>query len=121
MSSKPLNALAAAICVEKGKDALVITEKGVGKRVDFEEFGQHGRGTGGQRIFGNTDNKGEIVGTIAVSEDAEIICMTGQGKTLRIKASTVSKQGRGASGTRVINIDAPDYLVGFDSVAQDKE
>ena len=113
--------LAAAICVEKGKDALVITEKGVGKRVDFEEFGQHGRGTGGQRIFGNTDNKGEIVGTIAVSEDAEIICMTGQGKTLRIKASTVSKQGRGASGTRVINIDAPDYLVGFDSVAQDKE
>ena len=36
-------------------------------------------------------------------------------------ASTVSKQGRGASGTRVINIDAPDYLVGFDSVAQDKE
>ena len=113
--------LAAAICVEEGKDALVITEKGIGKRVDFEEFGQHGRGTGGQRIFGNTDNKGEIVGTIAVSEDAEVICMTGQGKTLRVKASTVSKQGRGASGTRVINIDAPDYLVGFDSVAQEKE
>ncbi|WP_407426554.1 DNA topoisomerase (ATP-hydrolyzing) subunit A [Treponema sp.] len=113
--------LAAAICVEEGKDALVITEKGIGKRVDFEEFGQHGRGTGGQRIFGNTDNKGEIVGTIAVSEDAEVICMTGQGKTLRIKASTVSKQGRGASGTRVINIDSPDYVVGFDSVVQEKE
>ncbi|WP_296329886.1 DNA gyrase C-terminal beta-propeller domain-containing protein, partial [uncultured Treponema sp.] len=113
--------LAAAICVEEGKDALVITEKGIGKRVDFEEFGQHGRGTGGQKIFGNTDNKGEIIGAIAVSEDAEVICMTGQGKTLRIKAGDVSKQGRGASGTRVINIDSPDYVVGFDSVAQDKE
>ena len=113
--------LAAAICVEEGKDALVITEKGIGKRVDFEEFGQHGRGTGGQRIFSNTDNKGEIIGALAVSEDAELICMTGQGKTLRIKAGTVSKQGRGASGTRVINIDSPDYVVGFDSVAQEKE
>ena len=113
--------LAAAICVEEGKDALVITEKGIGKRVDFEEFGQHGRGTGGQKIFGNTDNKGEIIGAIAVSEDAEVICMTGQGKTLRIKAADVSKQGRGASGTRVINIDSPDYVVGFDSVAQEKE
>ena len=112
--------LASAICVESNKDALVITEKGIGKRVDFEEFGQHGRGTGGQRIFGNTDNKGEIIGAIAVSEDDELICMTGQGKTLRIKASTVSRQGRSASGTRVINIDAPDYLVGFDSVAQEK-
>ena len=113
--------LAAAICVEEGKDALVITEKGIGKRVDFEEFGQHGRGTGGQRIFSNTDNKGEIIGAIAVSEDAEVICMTGQGKTLRIKTADVSKQGRGASGTRVINIDSPDYVVGFDSVAQEKE
>ena len=113
--------LAAAICVEEGKDALVITEKGIGKRVDFEEFGQHGRGTGGQRIFGNTDNKGEIIGALAVSEDAELICMTSQGKTLRIKADTVSKQGRGASGTRVINIDAPDYVVGFDSVVQEKD
>ncbi|MCR4821328.1 MAG: DNA gyrase subunit A, partial [Treponema sp.] len=113
--------LTAAICVVPEKDALVITEKGIGKRVDFEEFGQHGRGTGGQKIFGNTDNKGEIIGAIAVSEEDEVICMTGQGKTLRIKASTVSKQGRGASGTRVINIDSPDYVVGFDSVAQEKE
>ena len=111
--------LAAAIRVEKDQDALVITEKGVGKRVAFEEFGQHGRGTGGQRIFGNIDGKGEIIGAISVSENDEVICMTGQGKTLRVKASTISKQGRGSSGTRVINIDATDYVVGFDKVASE--
>ncbi|MBQ0051041.1 MAG: DNA topoisomerase (ATP-hydrolyzing) subunit A [Treponema sp.] len=111
--------LSAAITVEEGKDVLVITENGVGKRVGFDEFGQHGRGTSGQRIFGNTDGKGEIIGAIAVSETDEVICMTGQGKTLRVKADTISKQGRGASGTRVINIDAPDYLVGFDKIAQE--
>jgi DNA gyrase subunit A len=113
--------LAAAIRVEENKDALIITEKGVGKRVDFNEFGNHGRGTGGQRIFGNVDGKGEIIGAIAVSEKDEVICMSGQGKTLRVAADTISKQGRGSSGTRIINIEEPDYVVGFDKVASEDD
>ena len=113
--------LAAAISVEEGKDALVITEKGVGKRVGFDEFGKHGRGTGGQKIFGNVEGKGEIIGAIAVSEKDEVICMSGQGKTLRVAAATISKQGRASSGTRVINIEEPDYVVGFDKVASEEE
>lgn len=114
--------LAAAICVEPGSDALVITEKGVGKRVDFEEFGRHGRGTGGQKIFGNVDGKGEIIGAIAVAENDEVVCISGQGKTLRIKAKEISKQGRGSSGTKVIDVESPDYVVGFDKiVSEDKE
>jgi len=111
--------LASAICVRENHDALVITEKGVGKRVDFEEFGRHGRGTGGQKIFGNVDGKGEIVGAIAVAESDEVVCISGQGKTLRVKASSISKQGRGSSGTRIIDIESPDYLVGFDRIAKD--
>ncbi len=70
--------LAAAICVQSDMQSLVITEKGVGKRVDFEEFSNHGRGTGGQRIFGNTDEKGEIIGALTIAESDEIVCMTSQ-------------------------------------------
>lgn len=113
--------LAAALRVNDSLDALVLTEKGVGKRVAFTEFGNHGRGTGGQRIFGNVDGKGEIIGAIAVSEKDEVICMSGQGKTLRVSAGTISKQGRASSGTRIINIDEPDYVVGFDKVASEKD
>ena len=113
--------VAAAISVEQNKDALVITEKGYGKRVGFDEFGKHGRGTGGQKIFGNIDGKGEIIGAIAVSESDEVICMSGQGKTLRVSAAMISKQGRASSGTRIINIDEPDYVVGFDKVASEDE
>lgn len=112
--------LAAAIRVQEGMEALVITEKGVGKRVDFSEFSNHGRGTGGQRIFGNTDDKGEIIGALAIADTDEVVCMTSQGKTLRVKASDISKQGRGSSGTRVIDIESPDYVVGFDRVAKDE-
>lgn len=111
--------LAAAIRVQDGMEALVITEKGVGKRVDFTEFSNHGRGTGGQRIFGNIEDKGELIGALTIAEVDEIVCMTSQGKTLRVKAADISKQGRSSSGTRVIDIESPDYVVGFDRVAKD--
>ncbi len=110
--------LTGAVSVENDKTILIMTEKGVGKRISFDQFHIHGRGTGGQRIFGNTDAKGEIIGITAVAESDEIVCMTSQGKTLRVKASTINLQGTSASGVKVVNIDAPDYLIGIDKIAQ---
>jgi DNA gyrase subunit A len=112
--------LTGAIRVENDKSILIMTEKGYGKRIDFDQFHIHGRGTGGQRIFGNTEAKGEIIGILAVSEKDEIVCMTSQGKTLRVSASTITKQGASASGITVLKIDLPDYLIGIDKVSQDE-
>ncbi len=113
--------LAAAICVKSNMNALVITEKGFGKRVDFDEYSAHGRGTGGQKIFGNVEDKGEIIGALAVADTDEVVCMTSQGKTLRVQADSISKQGRASSGVRILEIEAPDYVVGLDRVAKDEE
>ncbi|MDE5799077.1 MAG: DNA topoisomerase (ATP-hydrolyzing) subunit A [Treponemataceae bacterium] len=113
--------LAAAICVKSNMNALVITEKGFGKRVDFDEYSAHGRGTGGQKIFGNVEDKGEIIGALAVADSDEVVCMTSQGKTLRVQADSISRQGRASSGVRILEIEAPDYVVGLDRVAKDEE
>ena len=113
--------LAAAICVKSNMNALVITEKGFGKRVDFDEYSAHGRGTGGQKIFGNIEDKGEIIGALAVADSDGVVCMTSQGKTLRVQADSISKQGRASSGVRILEIEAPDYVVGLDRVAKDEE
>ena len=113
--------LAAAICVKSNMNALVITEKGFGKRVDFDEYSAHGRGTGGQKIFGNVEDKGEIIGALAVADSDEVVCMTSQGKTLRVQADSISKQGRASSGVRILEIEVPDYVVGLDRVAKDDE
>lgn len=112
--------IAAAVRVEEESNIILMTEKGVGKRISFDNFAVHGRGTGGQRIFGNTDGKGEIIGAMNVKDSDEVICMTSQGKTLRFKASEIREQGQGASGVRIVIIKEPDYLVGIDKV-QDKE
>ncbi|MCQ2610924.1 MAG: DNA topoisomerase (ATP-hydrolyzing) subunit A [Treponema sp.] len=111
--------LSAAIRVEDNSSILVLTEKGYGKRARFEDYKIHGRGTGGQRVFGNVDGRGEIIGALAISDADEIVCMSGQGKTLRVKASTINVQGAGSSGVRVFNIEEPDCLVGFDKIVNE--
>lgn len=105
-----------AVKVSEGEKILLLTEKGYGKRVAFEDFNPHGRGTGGQRIFGNTEERGEIIGILHVKDKDEVVCVTSQGKTLRVLAETINQQGTGSTGVKVVKISDPDFLVGFDKV-----
>ncbi len=110
--------IAAAVKVEDNSNIILLTEKGYGKRISFENFSVHGRGTGGQRIFGNTDGKGEIIGALDVQDSDEVVCMTSQGKTLRFKSTDIKEQGQSASGVRIVNVKEPDYLVGIDKIQE---
>lgn len=113
--------LCGAIHVEADAKILVVTEKGIGKRVDFEEFSAHGRGTGGQRVFGNVDDKGEIIGALTVRDSDSVMCITSQGTSIRVEAGDISKQGRSSSGVKVADITSPDYVVGIDRIAGSEE
>jgi DNA gyrase subunit A len=113
--------LAGALRVNGDSLMLIMTECGYGKRVDFSEFTPHGRATGGQKIYTISDKTGEIVGLITVTEKDEVVCITSQGKTLRVKASTISTMGRAAQGVRILNIERPDILIGIDTVANEDE
>ena len=112
--------LAAALRVVEEENMMLLTENGAGKRVGFDEFAVHGRGTGGQRVYGVSEKTGEIIGAINVADTDEIVCITSQGKSLRVAASSVAKQGRGASGVKVFNIDPPDIVIGLDRVPSDE-
>ncbi|MBO7123865.1 MAG: DNA gyrase subunit A [Treponema sp.] len=110
-----------AITYTEGESILLLTEKGYGKRVAFEDFKPHGRGTGGQKIFGNTGERGEIIGLLSVKDSDEVVCMTSQGKTLRVSVNTINQQGTGSTGVKVVKISDPDFLVGVDKIPQDEE
>ncbi len=112
--------LAAALTVEENKTALFITSNGQGKRVEYDEFMKHGRATGGQRGYTITEKTGEVVGVVSVSETDDIMCITSQGKTIRTPAKDVSKQGRTAMGVGVFVIQAPDMVIGIDTIAQEE-
>lgn len=108
--------ISGAVKVTEDENILLLTEKGFGKRVSFADFNPHGRGTGGQKIFGKTEERGEIIGLLSVKDNDEIVCMTSQGKTLRVIADSINLQGTGSTGVKVVKVSEPDFLVGVDKV-----
>ena len=109
--------LAGAVCVNSNEKMLLLTSYGYGKRVDFDDFMRHGRATGGQKGYNVTDKTGEVVGVISVTEKDEIMCITSQGKSLRVPANGISEQGRAAQGVHVLEINQPDMVIGVDKIA----
>jgi len=113
--------LCAMLRVSKDQRMFVLSEYGFGKRVDFDNFSVHGRATRGQMIYVPEERTGELVGAITVLDSDEVVVITSQGKTLKIDADSVSTQGKGAKGVRVLNIDKPDFVIGLDRVAKEEE
>ena len=57
----------------QGKDLLIVSEKGMGKRTSMEEFTKQNRGGKGVKCYKITEKTGNVVGMKAVDEDSEII------------------------------------------------
>ena len=106
--------------VDEKEKMLILSEYGYGKRVDFSEFSAHGRGTGGQRIYTVSEKTGELVGCVNTMEDEEIMCITSQGKSIKLKVAEIRVMGRSAQGVRIFNIDKPDFVIGLDRVVKDE-
>ena len=113
--------LTAMLCVDEKESIFVLSEFGYGKRVYFNEYMAHGRGTGGQRIYDSESEKtGEIVGAISVADTDDVVVITSQGKTLKLKVNQISILGRAARGVRIVNIERPDFVIGLDRVVSDE-
>jgi DNA gyrase subunit A len=113
--------LTAMLRVSPDQKMLVLSEYGYGKRVEFDNFNAHSRATHGQMIYCPEERTGEIVGAITVLDSDDVMVITSQGKTLKIAADTVSIQGKGAKGVRVLNIERPDFVIGLDKVAHEED
>ncbi|MGI6504607.1 MAG: DNA gyrase subunit A [Candidatus Methanoculleus thermohydrogenotrophicum] len=113
-----------AVSVVEKDHLLTITEQGFGKRTEFEEFRGHGRGTMGVRNIVVDARAGGVVGSMAVSEDDEIIVMSASGIVIRTKVSEISIQKRNTRGVRIMKLDEGDRVIGFtilDSGERDEE
>ncbi len=112
--------LAGAVSVSDGRQLVVVTEFGYGKRVDFDQFSPHGRGTRGQKVLTVSEKSGEIVGVIAGEPDDDVMVITSQGNTIKLRLDTVPVYGRQATGVRIVNIERPDFVVAADRVAKEE-
>jgi DNA gyrase subunit A len=105
--------------VDDQEKMLILSEYGFGKRVEFCEFSSHGRATGGQKIYTVTEKTGEIVGCVNVLDKEEIMCITSQGKSIKLKVSSIRVMGRSAQGVKILSIDKPDFVIGVDRIVKE--
>jgi DNA gyrase subunit A len=89
---------------------LLVTESGYGKRTQLDKFNRQGRG--GQGVIGMklTAKKGYVVAAFMVGLDDEIVAISSGGVTIRLPVREISSQGRDATGVRVMNLDAGQYV-----------
>lgn len=110
-----------AISLVEKDHLLTITERGYGKRTEFEEFRSYGRGTMGVRNIVTDARAGGVIGSLAVSNDDEIIVMSESGIVIRTKVSEISIQKRNTRGVRVMRVDEGDRVIGFTILDLDEE
>jgi DNA gyrase subunit A len=91
-------------------DLLVVTENGYGKRTLIGQYRKTNRGAKGVKTIGLTEAKGGLAGALVVREHQELVFISVGGMVQRTAASGISRQGRSATGVRVMNLKDDDAV-----------
>ncbi|WP_461257185.1 DNA gyrase C-terminal beta-propeller domain-containing protein, partial [Treponema sp. R80B11-R83G3] len=67
------------------------------------------------------EKTGEIVGCVNVLDNEDIMCITSQGKSIKLKVDDIRIMGRAAQGVRILSIDKPDFVIGLDRIVKEDE
>ncbi len=106
MRLAPDDEVVAMVDVSEGEHLLFISENGFGKRTAPSEFALHHRGGKGMRCYKIAEKSGPVVGARMVDNDDDVIMITNEGILIRIPVSTISINGRNATGVKCMNVDA---------------
>jgi len=113
--------LAGVAMVKEREQMLLVSEFGYGKRTEYDNFSPHGRGTRGQICYKTTEKTGEVIGVLSVNDKDDLVCITSQGNTLKLRLSEVATLGKTAMGVRIVNITKPDVVVGVARVVKEEQ
>jgi len=113
--------LAGVAMVRKGEQMLLVSQFGYGKRTEYDNFSPHGRGTRGQICYRATEKTGEVIGVLSVNDKDDLVCITSQGNTLKLRLAEVATLGKTAMGVRIVNITKPDVVVGVARVVKEEQ
>ena len=100
---------------------LVASENGLGKRTAYEEYMSKGRGGKGMKTMNVTDKTGNVVGALSAMEEDELMLMTSDGQSIRIRCSEVRETGRAAQGVKLVTLKDGEKLQDIARVMPDDE
>ena len=111
------------ICIEpgSGKDVLVLSENGIGKRTDLDEYRITNRGGKGVKTINITEKTGDLIAIQAVTDENDLMIINRSGLTIRTSVSQISVAGRVTQGVRIINLRDGDAIASVMAVPKSDE
>ena len=101
-------------------DILTVSQSGLGRRTDSEEYRLQPRGGTGLRNS-YCDKNGPVAGFEMVDDQTDIILITDSGIIIRIPADQISKQSRYAGGVKVMRVDDQTSIIGIAVTEKEEE
>jgi DNA gyrase subunit A len=103
----------AALTIRKDEHMVLISGKGYGKRILYDNFKPHGRGTRGQTCYKTTEKTGKLASALSIRKKDDLICITSTGNTIKLKLKSIPEMGKTAVGVCIVAIKDDDYVVGI--------
>jgi DNA gyrase subunit A len=108
------------ICVNlenpDGRNVLVVSEKGYGKRTAVDEYRITNRGGKGVKTISVTEKTGRLVGILDVASSEDLIITCKSGVTIRMNVAAISEQGRATQGVKLIRINEGDEIAAITKI-----
>ena len=118
---EPTDYVVSLAVVEQGAMLLVASEKGIGKRSQFDEYRIQSRGGKGIITMKTTDKTGLVIAALVVHEADETMLMTSTGQSVRIPVSQIRETGRNAQGVKLITLREGEVLQDIARVIVDED
>jgi DNA gyrase subunit A len=100
---------------------LVASENGIGKRTPFGDYTAKNRGGLGMITMKCTEKTGQVIGSLSVEEEDELMLMTDGGQSIRIRVSDVRECGRNTQGVKLVTLTKGEKLQAIARVMPDDE
>ena len=108
---------------EDAKDhtVLVVSEHGLGKRSDPEDYRLTARGSKGVKTLNITEKTGKVVAIKNVTDQNDLMIITRSGLTIRLEGPDIKICGRATQGVKLINLREGDSIAAVSVVTRSDE
>jgi DNA gyrase subunit A len=103
---------------EHPTEILFVTNDGYGKRVMANEFRPQARGGIGLISTKFKNPTSRLISTCILHSDEEIMIASNNGVVVRLLGDSISRQGRPATGVRLMNLDSTDTVATVTKLAK---
>jgi DNA gyrase subunit A len=105
----------------EGDIFLSVSENGYGKRTEVGKYRLQRRGGKGVINMQTTERNGVVVGIKKANKGEEVMLMTQNGITIRMRVESISVIGRNVQGVRLVRLEEGDKVAAVASVVKDEE